>query len=292
MARLAGLGIGFIGLGLMGRPMSVHLMRAGAAMTIFNRSRGVVDELVGFGMRAASSPREVAERSEIVLLMVSDTPAVEAVLSGDDGVIAGLRKGAVVVDMGTTAVAATRALAGQVVAAGAEYIDAPVSGGQLGAEAATLTIMAGGSDEAFARLIPVFETLGRTVTHVGGVGAGQVAKAANQVIVGVTIAAVAEALALGQRAGVDSDRLRSALMGGFAASRVLEVHGARMAHGNFQPGGKVVTHRKDLEQALALAADLGLDLPTTALVRDLFDRAAARGDGELDHSALYRLYQA
>ena len=292
MARLAGLGIGFIGLGLMGRPMSVHLMRAGAAMTIFNRSRGVVDELVRFGMRAASSPREVAERSEIVLLMVSDTPAVEAVLTGDDGVIAGLRKGAVVVDMGTTAVAATRALARQVRAAGGDYVDAPVSGGQLGAEAATLTIMAGGSEEAFARLTPVFETLGRTVTHVGGVGAGQVAKAANQVIVGVTIAAVAEALALGQRAGVDSDRLRSALMGGFAASRVLEVHGARMAQGNFQPGGKVVTHRKDLEQALGLAADLGLDLPTTALVRDLFDRAATRGDGELDHSALYRLYQA
>ncbi|MBW7850400.1 MAG: NAD(P)-dependent oxidoreductase [Rhodospirillales bacterium] len=292
MARLAGLGIGFIGLGLMGRPMSVHLMRAGAAMTIFNRSRGVVDELVRFGMRAASSPREVAERSEFVLLMVSDTPAVEAVLRGDDGVIAGLRKGAVVVDMGTTAVAATRALAWQVRAAGGEYVDAPVSGGQLGAEAATLTIMAGGSEESFSRLVPVFETLGRTVTHVGGVGAGQVAKAANQVIVGVTIAAVAEALALGQRAGVDSDRLRSALMGGFAASRVLEVHGARMAQGNFQPGGKVVTHRKDLEQALGLAADLGLDLPTTALVRDLFDRAAARGDGELDHSALYRLYQA
>lgn len=291
MPRLAGFTIGFIGLGLMGRPMSVHLMRAGASVIISNRSRGVVDELAGFGMTPVNSPREVAERADVVILMVPDTPAVEAVLLAENGVVGGLRGGAVVVDMGTTAVAATLAFAQRVAAAGAEYVDAPVSGGQLGAEAATLTIMAGGSDEAVARVRPIFEVLGQTITHVGDVGAGQVAKAANQVIVGITIAAVAEALALGRRAGVDPERLRSALMGGFAASRVLEVHGARMAQGDYRPGGKVTTQRKDMEQALVLAADLGLELPTTALVRDLFDRLAAQGDGALDHAALYRLYQ-
>ena len=286
MPDLAGQAIGFIGLGLMGRPMARNLAAAGARLIVHNRSRGAVDALAAEGMTAAESPHAVATAADIVILMLPDTPTVEAVLFGDDGVAGGLRPDALVIDMGTTAVTATRAFAARV----ANYVDAPVSGGQVGAEAGTLTIMAGGSTADFARARPLFEVLGSHITHVGDSGAGQVAKAVNQVIVGLTIGAVAEALALARAAGVDPEMVRQALAGGFAGSRILELHGQRMTAGDFTPGGRAATQQKDMEQALALAAELGLDLPATALNRDLYDRLIATGHGDLDHSALYKLF--
>ncbi|MCZ6731374.1 MAG: NAD(P)-dependent oxidoreductase [Gammaproteobacteria bacterium] len=291
MGTLSDITIGFIGLGLMGRPISLNLHRAGAELIIYNRSRGVVDELVGVGIEAATSPKDVAERAPIIMLMVSDTPAVERVLFGDDGVAQGLQTGAIVIDMGTTAVTATRNFAQQIKAKGAHYVDAPVSGGQVGAEAATLAIMVGASEDAFARAKPIFKVLAKNITHVGEVGAGQVAKAANQIIVGVTIGAVAEALALAKRAGVDPAKVRQALAGGFAASRILEVHGLRMVDQTFDPGGKATTQRKDLVQALELAQQLGMELPATALNRDLYDKLIEMGGGELDHSALIKVLE-
>lgn len=291
MGTLSGITIGFIGLGLMGRPISLNLHRAGAELIIYNRSRGVVDELVGVGIEAATSPKDVAERAPIIMLMVSDTPAVERVLFGDDGVAQGLQTGAIVIDMGTTAVTATRNFAQQIKAKGAHYVDAPVSGGQVGAEAATLAIMVGASEDAFARAKPIFKVLAKNITHVGEVGAGQVAKAANQIIVGLTIGAVAEALALAKRAGVDPAKVRQALAGGFAASRILEVHGLRMVDQTFDPGGKATTQRKDLVQALELAQQLGMELPATALNRDLYDKLIEMGGGELDHSALIKVLE-
>ncbi len=286
MPSLQGQDIGFIGLGLMGRPMCKNLRLAGANLVIYNRSRAKVDALAKQGMSPASSPREVAERTDTVIMMVSDTPAVEKVLTAPDGVIAGLKPGALVIDMGTTAVQASRKLAGEVRKKGAEFIDAPVSGGVVGAEAASLAIMSGGLDIAVERAMPLFKVLGKNITHVGDVGAGQVAKAANQVIVGLTIGAVAEALTLAKRSGVDPAKVRKALQGGFAASRVLEVHGERMVKGTFEPGGKAITQRKDLSQALDLAQGLGLELPATALNMKLYDRLIESGGGELDHSAL------
>ncbi|MCH6583436.1 MAG: NAD(P)-dependent oxidoreductase [Proteobacteria bacterium] len=291
MGTLSDITIGFIGLGLMGRPISLNLHRAGAELIIYNRSRGVVDELVGVGIEVATSPKDVAERAPIIMLMVSDTPAVERVLFGDDGVAQGLQTGAIVIDMGTTAVTATRNFAQQIKAKGAHYVDAPVSGGQVGAEAATLAIMVGASEDAFARAKPIFKVLAKNITHVGEVGAGQVAKAANQIIVGVTIGAVAEALALAKRAGVDPAKVRQALAGGFAASRILEVHGLRMVDQTFDPGGKATTQRKDLVQALELAQQLGMELPATALNRDLYDKLIEMGGGELDHSALIKVLE-
>ena len=291
MGTLSGITIGFIGLGLMGRPMSLNLHRAGAELVIYNRSRGVVDELVGVGIEAAASPKDVAERAPIIVLIVSDTPAVERVLFGDDGVAHGLQTGAIVIDMGTTAATATRNFAQQIKAKGAHYLDAPISGGQVGAEAATLAIMVGASEDVFARAKPIFKVLGKNITHVGEVGAGQVAKAANQIIVGLTIGAVAEALALAKRAGVDPAKVRQALAGGFAASRILEVHGLRMVDQTFDPGGKATTQRKDLAQALELAQELGMELPATALNRDLYDRLIEMGGGELDHSALIKVLE-
>ncbi|MGE4013118.1 MAG: NAD(P)-dependent oxidoreductase, partial [Alphaproteobacteria bacterium] len=235
---LKGQKIGFIGLGLMGKPMSRRLKAAGAEVTVYNRTRAVADELAQDGMRVAASPKHVAAASDITIVCVLDTPACEAVMRGADGVFAGIKEGALVIDMGTTQVTNTRALATEARALGAEYLDAPVSGGQVGAEAGTLSIMVGGSAAAFARAKPAFEAMGQRVTLVGDVGAGQVAKTANQVIVGLTIGAVAEALTLAQRAGVDPGKVREALMGGFATSRILELHGKRMVDGNFTPGGK------------------------------------------------------
>ena len=284
---LSGTVVGFIGLGLMGRPMSMNLHAAGAEVVIHNRSRGVVDALAAEGLMPASSPREVAERAPIVIVMVSDTPALERVIGEDDGVANGIAPGNLVIDMGTTAVPATRAIAKAIMDRGGEYIDAPVSGGELGAKSGTLTIMAGGSEDAIARAMPCFEAMGRNVTHVGDVGAGQIAKAANQVVVGLTIGAVAEALALARRAGADPAKVREALLGGFAASRILELHGQRMIDGAFAPGGKATTQRKDMQQALDLAASLELELPATRLSRDLYDRLIADGGGDLDHSGLY-----
>ena len=284
---LSGHVVGFIGLGLMGRPMSMNLHAAGAEVVVHNRSRTVVDALAAEGLSPAHSPRDVAERAPVVIVMATDTPAVEQIVNGDDGIASGIAPDGLVIDMGTTAVAATRELAKTIESRGAHYVDAPVSGGEIGAKAGTLTIMAGGTPQAVSRAMPCFAAMGSHVTHVGDAGAGQIAKAANQVIVGLTIGAVAEALALAKRAGADPAKVREALQGGFAASRILEVHGQRMIDGVFVPGGKATTQRKDMQQALDLAASIGLDLPATALSRDLYDRLIAAGGADLDHSGLY-----
>lgn len=286
---LNGQTIGFIGLGLMGRPMALNLFGAGAEMVIHNRSRQVVDDLAAQGITPAATPAEVAHNAAILVLMLSDTAAVESVVFGEHGVIEGLTAGSLIVDMGTTEATATRDFAQRVRAKGGDWLDAPVSGGTIGAENGTLVFMAGGTDEAFARIRPLLDVLGHNAVHVGGVGAGQVAKAANQVIVGLTISAVGEALKLAERAGVDPAKVREALSGGFASSRILEVHGQRMISGDFTPGGKCVTQRKDLFQALKLAHENGLDLPTTQLVMEQYDRAIEAGFGDLDHAALIKI---
>lgn len=286
---LNGQTIGFIGLGLMGKPMALNLHAAGAEVVAHNRSRAVVDELAAQGLSPADSPAEVARRASIVILMLPDTAAVETVAFGPDGVIEGTGAGSLVVDMGTSEATATRDFAARVNAKGGEWADAPVSGGTIGAENGALVFMAGGTDEAFARIRPLLDVMGQNAVHVGDVGAGQVAKAANQVIVGLTISAVGEALKLAERAGVDPAKVREALSGGFASSRILEVHGQRMISGDFTPGGKCVTQRKDLYQALKLGREHGLELPTTQLVMEQYDRAIESGFGELDHAALIKI---
>ena len=288
MTSLKGRKIGFIGLGLMGKPMALNLKAAGAEMIVHNRSQGVIGELTGAGMTPAKTPADVTGQAETVILMLPDTQAVEKVLLGPDGAVGGLRPGTLIIDMGTTKVMATRTFAKDVEAAGGGYIDAPVSGGTIGAEGGTLTIMAGGTDAAMERAQPVFDVLGKSTTHVGAVGTGQVAKAANQVIVGLNIGAVAEALTLAKKAGADPARVRDALAGGFADSRILEVHGLRMIEDTFEPGGKCVTQRKDMSQALELADELGFELPATALNMALYDKVIEAGHGELDHSALIK----
>jgi len=288
VSNLDGWTIGFIGLGLMGKPMCRNLQKAGAHVIVHNRSRASVDELAAEGMEPADGPADVAAKADIVILMLTNTPAVEAVLLGSGGVIENVGPGSLIVDMGTTKVLSTRDYAEKVRAKGGDYVDAPVSGGAVGAEAGNLTIMAGGSDEALARIQPVFDVLGAKTTHIGAVGAGQVAKAANQVIVGLTIGAVAEALTLARKAGADPALVRQALRGGFADSRILELHGQRMIDGAFEAGGRANVQRKDLDQALELAGTLDLDLPATSLSRDLFDKLIEAGHGDLDHSALIK----
>jgi len=293
MSTLDGYTLGFIGLGLMGRPMCLNLHRAGARMVVHNRSQGVIDEIEQVGITPAKTPAEVARSTDIIILMLTDTPAVENVLFAQHGLIETLQQGSLVIDMGTTAVATTRAAAARLQDhAGCDYVDAPVSGGEIGAIEARLTIMAGGSQDAIGRARPVFEALGSSFTHVGDSGAGQVAKAANQVIVGLNIGAVAEALALVESAGVDPTKVRQALMGGFAASRILEVHGQRMIDEQFKPGAKVTTQCKDLRQAIELGALNGQALPATELNLSLYESLVERGQGGLDHSALIKALKA
>jgi len=278
--------IGFIGLGLMGKPMARNLHKAGAQVIAHNRSQAAVDELAGEGMTPASSPTEVMGQAKTVILMLPDTGAVETIL---EAIIPAVTPGDLIIDMGTTEATLTRTMAARIEAAGGAYVDAPVSGGTIGAENATLSIMAGGSNNAVERARPILEAMGSRVVHVGTVGAGQVAKAANQVIVGLTISAVSEALKLAERAGADPARVREALKGGFADSRILEVHGQRMIDGDFTPGGKCVTQRKDLDQALKLGREYGLELPTTAQVMGQYDRVIEAGFGDLDHAALIKI---
>ncbi len=288
MNALDGMTIGFIGLGLMGKPMARNLKAAGARLLVANRSQGAVRELAAEGMTPAANPAEIAGKADIVITMLTDTPAVEAVMMRPDGVVSSLRPGVLVIDMSTTTVPKTREFAAAVAAKGGEYVDAPVSGGTIGAENGNLTIMAGGSEAAFERAKPVLDVLGGRITHVGPTGTGQVAKAANQVIVGLTIGAVAEALTLARHAGADPARVCAALKGGFADSRVLEVHGGRMVAGTFEPGARATVQRKDMQQALDLAKELGISLPATALNRDLYDSLIAAGFGDLDHAALIK----
>ncbi len=289
MAALDGRTIGFIGLGLMGRPMTENLLAAGASVVGYNRSQAVIEELSASGLRPARSPSEVAEAADAVILMLPDTDTVQQILLGEQGVVGGLQAHALVIDMGTTAVMATRRFASAVVDAGGHYVDAPVSGGAVGARDAALSIMVGGSSEAFDRAQPIFKVLGRNISHVGDVSAGQVAKTVNQVIVGLTIGAVSEALVLAETAGVDPAKVRDALIGGFATSRILELHGKRMIDDNFEPGGRAKTQRKDMFEATEFASTLGIELPALNLNLELYDKLLDRGWGDLDHSALYKL---
>ena len=277
--------IGFIGLGIMGRPMAANLLQGGHTLHLHSRS-GVPPELLAAGGKACAAPGEVAARSEVVVTMLPDTPDVERVLFGPRGAAEGLAPGKVVVDMSSISPIETKRFAERIRSLGCEYLDAPVSGGELGAKNASLTIMVGGSEVAFARVRPLFELLGKNVTLVGETGDGQTCKVANQIIVALTIEAVAEALVFARKAGADPARVRQALLGGFAASRVLEVHGERMLKRAFDPGFRIELHQKDLGLALAGARALGLSLPSTATAQELFNSCAAAGLSKRDHSAL------
>jgi 2-hydroxy-3-oxopropionate reductase len=283
--------VGFIGLGVMGKPMAANLLKAGHALFLYSRS-GVPQELAAAGGVACASPREVAERAEIVVTMVPDTPDVEKVLFHAPSVAEGLRAGKLVVDMSSISPTATRAFAERVRQLGCEYLDAPVSGGAIGARDATLSIMVGGTAAAFERARPLFQALGKNVTHVGESGAGQTCKVANQIVVALTIEAVAEALVFASKAGADPAKVRAALMGGFAGSRILEVHGERMLKRTFDPGFRIELHQKDLGLALAAARELGVALPGTANAQELFNACRARGGARWDHSALVRALEA
>ena len=288
---LGGIQIGFIGLGNMGRPMALNLHRAGAVVTVANRSRQAVDELAGKGLTPAESGAEAAATADIVIICVTDSTAVDAILHNCEGVVAGLKEGTLVVDMGPTKVRETRAWAAEISAMGCDYVDAPVSGGTVGARDGTLSIMAGGSVAAFERARPIFEVLGRNLTHVGASGAGQIAKIANQSIVALTIAAVAEALSLAAKAGADPAAIREAIRGGFAESRILELHGERMVKNEYPDAGRSTVQLKDVEQALELAGQVGFDMPSLSLNRTLWEKLIELGHGELDHSALIKIYQ-
>jgi 2-hydroxy-3-oxopropionate reductase len=282
--------IGFIGLGIMGKPMAFHLLNAGYPLTVL-QSNKAAGELVAVGARAADSPKSVAAQSDVVITMLPDSPDVEQVVLGKDGVLEGLRAGGLVIDMSTIAPSVARKIAQAARAQGADALDAPVSGGEVGAKNATLTIMVGGSSAAFERAKPILEKMGKSITHVGEAGAGQITKAANQIIVGVTIAAVSEALLLAAKAGVDPVKVREALMGGFAASRILELHGNRMIQRTFAPGFKIKLHRKDMNIVLNTARELGVVLPMSANVAELMNGLIASGAGELDHSAFVTLLE-
>ena len=279
--------LGWIGLGIMGAPMCGHLIAAGHAMTVHTRSK-VPEAITAAGARSAASAKAVAEQSEIVFLMLPDTPDVERVLFGDGGVAAGLKPGTLVVDMSSISPMATKDFAARIRALGGDYLDAPVSGGEVGAKAASLTIMVGGSEEAFARALPLLQAMGKNITHVGGSGDGQTTKVANQIIVALNIAAVAEALVFAAKAGADPAKVRQALMGGFASSRILEVHGERMIKRTFNPGFRIQLHQKDLNLALQGAKTLGVALPGTANAAQLMQVCAANGLAEADHSALVK----
>ena len=287
--------IGFIGLGIMGAPMALNLLKAGHILFVQTRSKTPI-ELVEGGATVCTSAEEVAKRADIVITMLPDTPHVEEVLFGERGVAAGLKAGAtasdgqakVVVDMSSISPMATKRFAQRIEALGSQYLDAPVSGGEVGAKAASLTIMVGGHEATFERARPLFEAMGKNITLVGGNGDGQTTKVANQIIVALNIEAVAEALLFASKAGADPAKVRQALMGGFAASRILEVHGERMVKRTFNPGFRIELHQKDLGLALQGARELGVALPHTASAAQLMQVCAAHGLGGLDHSALCR----
>ena len=283
--------IGFIGLGIMGRPMALNLKAAGHDLVVPER-KSLTPELRAAAMVRADSAAVAAE-SEVVITMVPDTPDVAAVLFGPRGVAEGLKKGTLVIDMSSISPTATRDFAARIEAAGCQWLDAPVSGGEVGAKAGSLTIMVGGSAGAFARAKPLFEVMGKNITHVGeAAGAGQVCKVANQIIVALNIQAVAEALTFAKKAGADPAAVRQALMGGFASSRILEVHAERMLNRTFAPGFRIRLHQKDLNLALGSAREMGMALPNTAIAQQMFSAVAAQGGSDLDHSALVKAIEA
>lgn len=279
--------VGFVGLGIMGKPMVLNLIKGEHTLYLASRS-GVPAELTAAGGKACGSAREVAQKSDVVITMVPDTPDVEKALFGKDGVAEGLSAGKIVVDMSSISPIETRTFAERIRKLGADYVDAPVSGGEVGARNAALTIMVGGSEAAFAKVKPLFELMGKNITLVGEVGAGQICKVANQIIVALNIEAVAEALLLASKAGADPAKVRQALMGGFAASRVLEVHGERMVKRTFDPGFRIELHQKDLNLALSSARALKMSLPNTATAQELFNACQAQGGAKWDHSAMVK----
>jgi 2-hydroxy-3-oxopropionate reductase len=279
--------IGLIGLGIMGKPMALNLIKGGHTLHLNSRS-GVPSELTAAGGKACDSAKAVAQQSDVIVLMVPDTPDVEKVLFGSNGVSEGLSKGKLVIDMSSISPIATKDFARRINALGCDYLDAPVSGGEVGARNAALTIMVGGPQAAFDRARPIFEQLGKNITLVGGNGDGQTCKVANQIIVALNIEAAAEALLFATKAGADPAKVRQALMGGFAASRVLEVHGERMIKRTFDPGFRIELHQKDLGLALSGARALGMSLPNTATAQELFNACVANGGAQWDHSAMVR----
>jgi len=279
--------VGFIGLGIMGQPMAGHLQAGGHELFV-NDINPPPQELVGKGARACGSGREVAQNSEIIITMVPDTPHVEEVLFNPQGVAAGLSRGKTVVDMSSISPVATKDFAKRINELGCDYLDAPVSGGDVGAKAASLSIMVGGPQAAFDRVKPLFELMGKNVTRVGENGDGQTTKVANQIVVALTIAAVAEGLLFASKAGADPAKVRQALLGGLATSRILEVLGERMIKRTFDPGFRIALHQKDLNLALTSARQLGLSLPNTATAQELFNACAAHGGSAWDHSGMVR----
>lgn len=278
--------IGFIGLGIMGKPMAHNLLKAGYPVIVQNRHQEVTDELRAAGAQVGDSPRNIAAGSDIVITMLPDSPQVEEVLAGSGGVIEGVHDGLTVIDMSTISPIVTRRLAERFAAAGVALLDAPVSGGDKGAIAGTLSIMVGGDEEAFSRCLPVFQALGKTIVHVGASGAGQTVKACNQIVVALTIEAVSEALVLGSKAGVGPEKILQVLGGGLAANRVMELRGPGMLAHNFAPGFRIRLHHKDLGIALAAARAYGVPLPVTAIADQMLEALIVGGRGDLDHSAL------
>jgi 2-hydroxy-3-oxopropionate reductase len=277
--------IGFIGLGIMGRPMALNLKNAGHELVVPERKSLTAE--VRAAAEVVADASSVASRAEVLILMVPDTPDVEAVLFGQHGAAEGLKRGSLVIDMSSISPLATKEYARKINTLGCDYLDAPVSGGEVGAKQATLTIMVGGPEAAFARAKPLFDTMGKNITHVGNEnGAGQTCKVANQIIVALNIQAVSEALVFAAKAGADPAKVRAALMGGFASSRILEVHAERMLKGTFDPGFRIRLHQKDLGLALSAARELGLSLPNTAIAQQMFSSCVAHGGADLDHSAL------
>src|SRR5437868_11566734 len=282
--------VGFIGLGIMGTPMAGHLIKGGHRVFLHSR-RGVPPWLTDAGGIACANSADVGQKADIVITMVPDTPHVEDVLFGEHGVAKGLSEGKIVVDMSSISPLATKVFAQKINALGCEYLDAPVSGGEVGAKGASLTIMVGGNESAFATVKPLFELMGKNITRVGGNGDGQTTKVANQIIVALTIEAVGEALLYAAKAGADPAKVRQALMGGFASSRILEVHGERMIKRTFDPGFRIELHQKDLSLALSGARALNLSLPNTATTQESFNAAAALGGKGWDHSGLVRVLE-
>jgi 2-hydroxy-3-oxopropionate reductase len=283
--------VGFIGLGIMGRPMALNLLHAGYPLVVHNRTREKERELVAEGAQAADGPREVADRAEIVVTMLPDSPDVEEVYLGEDGVIVGARDGQLLIDMSSVAPATARTVFAAAHDVGAVALDAPVSGGDVGARDGTLSIMAGGPEDAFERARPIFDVLGKTIVRLGDAGAGQTAKACNQMLVAITIEAVSEALVLASKAGVDPERLIEVLSGGLAGNRVMEVRRHNFLEHDFTPGFKVELHHKDLGIALRTAREFGVYVPTTAIVDQMLSALKAGGDGGLDHSALLKFIE-
>jgi 2-hydroxy-3-oxopropionate reductase len=283
--------VGLIGPGLMGQPMGLNLIKAGYPLWVYSRTAERTQPLADAGATVCATPREVAEQADIIISIVSDTPDVEAVILGEEGAIHGLSRGKVLVDMSTISASATRKIAGQLAEQGVEMLDAPVSGGDIGAKAGTLSIMVGGKQEVFDRVLPLFEVMGKSIVLVGDVGAGQVAKSCNQMLVAQHVNAAAEALLLAKKCGADPRKVREALLGGFAASRVLEVHGMRMLDRDFEPGFKMKLHKKDMRIVMEIIDELSMDLPATKLATDGIDQGVEDGLGEADTTSVIKVIE-